>query len=104
MGSFTRPHTFNPLDLEIIDRVYEATWAKIESRYLYRDRERDEERKKALRRWLFAIAKGSPVDFDTLYDKVVASLPKNWAAEQGPPDPQGAGLQVVETRQSKVAH
>ena len=76
MGSFRRHHTFDPLDLEIIDRVYEATWAKIEARYLYRDTSRDDERQKALRRWLFILAASGPVDFDTLYDKVVASLPK----------------------------
>jgi hypothetical protein len=27
MGSFKRPRAFDPLDLEIIDRVYEAAWA-----------------------------------------------------------------------------
>ena len=26
MGSFTRPHAFDPLDLEIIDLVYEVAW------------------------------------------------------------------------------
>ena len=104
MGSFRKPHAFGPLDLEIIDRVYQATWAKIEARYLYRDKERDEERQKALRRWLFALAAGGPVDFDTLYDKVVASLPKNWASEQKPRDFSGIGSEVVETHQTKLAH
>ena len=33
MGSYKRPHAFDPLDLEIIDRVYEATWAQVEARY-----------------------------------------------------------------------
>ena len=28
MGSYGHP-AFNPLDLEIIDRVYEATWAEL---------------------------------------------------------------------------
>jgi hypothetical protein len=27
MGSFKHPRAFQPLDLEIIDRVYEAAWA-----------------------------------------------------------------------------
>ena len=47
MGSFRQPHTFDPLDLEIIDRVYEAAWAQIEVRYLCRDTSRDDERQKA---------------------------------------------------------
>jgi hypothetical protein len=58
MGSDKRPHAFNPLDLEIIDRVYEATWAQVEARYPCRKREHDETRQKALRRWLFALAGG----------------------------------------------
>jgi hypothetical protein len=100
MGTFRPAHTFDPLDLEIIERVYEAAWAKIESRYLYRDTNRDDERQKALRRWLFVLAK-SPVDFDMLYDKVEASLPKTWAAD---PDGQTFASHVVETGQQKSAH
>ena len=99
MGSFRRPHAFDPLDLEIINQVYEATWAQIGTHYLRRDTSRDDERQKALRRWLFALAAGGPVDFDTLYDKVVTSL-KNWAAEQNPE----VGSQVSGTRQAKAAH
>ena len=30
MGSFKHSCAFDPLDLEIIDRVYEAAWAKLE--------------------------------------------------------------------------
>jgi hypothetical protein len=94
MSSFRRPHTFDPLDLEILDRVYEATLAKIEARFLYRDTSRDHERQKSLRRWLFALVGSGPVDYDTLYDKVAASLPKNWAAEQKPRDRPEAGSQA----------
>jgi hypothetical protein len=83
MGSHKRPHAFDPLDLEIIDRVYEATWAQVEARYPCRKREQDETRQKALRRWLFALAGGGPVEFDTLCDKVIASLPKNWSSGEG---------------------
>ena len=100
MGLFRRHHTFDPLDLEIIDRVYEAAWAKIEARYLYRDTSRDDERQKALRRWLFVLAASGPVDFDTLYDKVETSLPKNWAAEQIPE----VASEVGAMGQAKVAH
>ena len=34
---FKRKRVFDPLDLEIIDRVYEAAWAQIEARDFYRD-------------------------------------------------------------------
>jgi hypothetical protein len=33
MGSFSHPRVFDPLDLEIIDRVCEAAWAQLEARY-----------------------------------------------------------------------
>jgi len=78
MGSFKRPHVFDPLDLEIIDRVYEAAWAHIEGRDPYRDREKDGERQEALRKRIFAVAGHRPVDFDTLCDKVLASMPESW--------------------------
>ena len=44
MGSFKHPRAFDPLDLEIIDRVYEAAWAQIEAREIDRDTDRDPER------------------------------------------------------------
>jgi hypothetical protein len=78
MGSFKRPHVFDPLDLEIIDRVYEAAWAHIEGRDPYRDREKDGERQEALRKRIFAVAGHRPVDFDTLCNKVLASMPESW--------------------------
>ena len=31
MGSFRHPRVFDPLDLEIIDRVCEAAWAQLEA-------------------------------------------------------------------------
>jgi hypothetical protein len=38
LGSFKHPHAFDPLDLEIIDRVYEAAWAQVEARDPVRSR------------------------------------------------------------------
>ena len=32
MGSFKRPHAFDPLDLEIIDLVYEVAWEQVSAR------------------------------------------------------------------------
>jgi hypothetical protein len=31
MGCIKRPRAFDPLDLELIDRVYEAAWAQVEA-------------------------------------------------------------------------
>lgn len=51
MGSFKHPHVFDPLDLEIIDRVYEAAWARVGANEPDRDRSQDDARKRALRQW-----------------------------------------------------
>jgi hypothetical protein len=48
MASFKHPRVFDPLDLEIIDRVCEAAWAQLEACEPFRDREQDEERREAL--------------------------------------------------------
>jgi hypothetical protein len=32
MGSFKRPRVFHPLDLEIMDRVFDAAWANLVNR------------------------------------------------------------------------
>ena len=50
MRSFRRDRAFDPLDLEIIDRVYEAAWARVETD-IFRDIAKDDERKTALRQW-----------------------------------------------------
>jgi hypothetical protein len=78
MGSFKRPRTFDSLDLKIIDLVYEAVWAQIVARDPFRDTEKDGERQEALRRRLFVLIGPGTVDFDNLYDKVLASMPETW--------------------------
>ena len=77
MGLYKR--TFDPLDLEIIDRVYDAAWAKIEAEDLFRDVSQDDERKQSLRERIFALAPAGHVDFDTLYETVMGSVPEPWA-------------------------
>jgi hypothetical protein len=57
MGSFGF-RVFHPLDLETIDRVYEAAWAQIIARDPFRKTEKDSERQAALRKRLFALAAG----------------------------------------------
>ena len=93
MGSFRRPRVFDPLDLEIIDRVFEAAWARVEANNFTRDTSKDDERKKALRQWIIALADGHPVDFDALWDKLETSIPKAWASPPGK-KPPGSPPQV----------
>jgi len=76
MGSFKRAHAFDPLDMEIIDLVYEVAWEQISARDPSADAAEDEERRAALRKRVFALAGDGGVDFDTLLDRVLASLPK----------------------------
>ena len=78
MGSFGF-RVFHPLDLETIDRVYEAAWAQIIARDPFRNTAKDSECQEALRKRLFALAGPGSVDFDTLCDKVLASMPECWA-------------------------
>jgi hypothetical protein len=47
MGSF-KPSVFHPLDLEIMDRVYDAAWAQLEAREPFRNRQKDDELRNAL--------------------------------------------------------
>jgi hypothetical protein len=85
MGSFKDPRAFDPLDLEIIDRVYEAAWAQIEAREIDRDTDRDPERQQRLRERIFAVAGMGPVDFDTLYERVLQTHRPSEANRERPP-------------------
>jgi hypothetical protein len=44
MGSFKRPHAFDPLDLEIIELFDEVAWEQISAHEPSRDTTQDEER------------------------------------------------------------
>jgi hypothetical protein len=44
MGSCNNARAFHPLDLEIIDRVYEAAWAALQARDPFGDPDKDGER------------------------------------------------------------
>lgn len=74
MGSFKHPRVFNPLDLEILDRVYEAAWAQVEAREPFRDREQDSQRQEELRKLVMDQAGTDKLDFDTLCDRVLANM------------------------------
>ena len=69
---------FDPLDLEIIDRVYEVAWAYTQAREPFRDPASDDERQKALRKRIFGVARivgSGRIDFDTLTEVVRATIP-----------------------------
>ena len=78
MGSCKQPRISLPLDLQMIDRVYDAAWGHVVSNDPFRDTTRDGERKQALREKVFALAQGS-VDFDTLLNAVLRSIAEPWA-------------------------
>jgi hypothetical protein len=80
MVSLKRSRVFNPLDLEIIDCVYEAAWAELEARDPFRDTEKDGELRQALRKLVMNNTGMDKVDFDTLYDRVLANMPETWPA------------------------
>jgi hypothetical protein len=74
MGSLNLRRKFDPLDLEIVDRVFEVACAYIETRNLYRDPAKDSDEEDVLRKLVFAVADNGPLDFDTLCDRVLASM------------------------------
>jgi hypothetical protein len=78
MGSFKQPQVFLPLDLEVMDRVYEAAWAELEARDPFREREKDGERGETLRKLVMDQTGRGKVDFDTLLARVVANMPETW--------------------------
>ena len=75
MGSFRHPRSFQPLELEIIDYVYEAAWAQLEARDPFRDRHHDWIRQAVLRKQIIDNAGISKIEFDTLYEKVLGDMP-----------------------------
>jgi hypothetical protein len=78
MGSYKHPRIFLPLDLQIVDMVYDAALAHIVNNDPFRDTTRDGERKDALREKVIALAQGS-VDFDTLLNAVLRNISEPWA-------------------------
>ena len=54
--------------------VYEAAWAHLEAREPFRDRQNDDERQNALRKLVFDSAGSDKINFDTLCDRVLASI------------------------------
>jgi hypothetical protein len=84
MGSYKHPQVFGPLDLEIIDRVYDAAWAELEAREPFRDRERDEERRDELRKLIMDSTGTGRVEFDALRARVLANMPRKRSSSTPP--------------------
>ena len=81
----TSNHAFDPLDLEITDLVYEVAWEQVAARQPPRDAEEVEQRQAFLRKHVFDLADGAGVDFDSLLDRVLASLPeplRSWPTDR----------------------
>jgi hypothetical protein len=89
MGSFKHPRVFLPLDLQVIEMVYDAAWTMIASRDPFRDPSFDKDRKIALRRMVFALAQQVPVDYDNHLNKVLNAMPEIWTVFV-PPRPKGS--------------
>jgi hypothetical protein len=69
MDSYKR--VFDPLDLEIIDLVYEAALVQIAARDPLSDPIKELERQEAVKKLVFAVAQPGAVEFDHLLDKVL---------------------------------
>jgi hypothetical protein len=69
-------HELDPLDVEILQRGFDATWAAIKTSGQYFDFESDEALEAALRRELIEIARFNGVsDPETLRDILLATMP-----------------------------
>ena len=67
---------FDPLDLEIVERVYEVGCAYLAARDPYEDVTKHAEEEATLRKTVFVIAGTGQLDFDTLCDSVIAQIEK----------------------------
>jgi len=66
---------FDPLDLELLDRVYALACLYFEADNLCRTTDKEPAtEQEALRKQIFALAGSGPVRFDPLCDKVLAII------------------------------
>ena len=69
-------HELDPLDVEILQRAFEVTWAAIKASGQSFDFESDEELEAALHRELIEIARfNGATDPETLRDILLATMP-----------------------------
>ena len=69
---------FDPLDLELIERAYDAAWAELAARAPQRDPAKDEERKLALRKCVDVAVQSGEMDVDALRNRALAHMPEYW--------------------------
>jgi hypothetical protein len=74
MNPMELSRAFDPLDLEIIERAYEAAWTKIEKYDPQRDTSKDPEYKQMLRRTLFLVAYERMSDSETLCHEALVRM------------------------------
>ena len=74
MASTNKCTGFDPLDLAIVDSVYQAAWVQLVVRSPALNVEELEKRQQNLYQRVLALAKPGSVDFDTLYERAIASF------------------------------
>ena len=74
MNPMELSRAFDPLDLEIVERAYEAAWTEIENYNPQRDTSKDPEYKQMLRRALFLAAHERMSDPETLCDEALVRM------------------------------
>jgi hypothetical protein len=79
MGSFKHHRVFQPHELEIIDRVFEAAWARLNARHPFREAERDKGRQEALRKIIMDQTGTDRVQYSALGEKVLSNLDQMWS-------------------------
>jgi hypothetical protein len=85
MGSLKS--VFDPLDSEIMERVYVVAWALAQARESSRNTASDAARQTALRRKIFGVARivgPGHIDFDTLTEVVLATVSEQPGHELSP--------------------
>jgi hypothetical protein len=74
----SKPRIFDPLDLELVRRVYEVVLLELQQRNPRHDFSSDYQRRSILRRRVVAAVKSGDLNEDALRDSVIATLPKFW--------------------------
>jgi hypothetical protein len=78
MASSQHARAFDPLELELIERAYDAAWAELAARAPQRDPAQDEERKLALRKCVDVAVQSGEMDVDALRNRALAHMPEYW--------------------------
>ena len=80
-------NALDPLDREILERAFDATWEAIKAGHQHFDADSDEELEAEVRRELIEIARVNGVsDPETLKDVLLASMPARSASRSDPAD------------------